>query len=197
MDNYKIKRSHVTILAVAVGLVVVGFAVFIVLENRQLEVDNDYDDLTSEGVSGPSSIILNSEKKSEYKEVTELDGEIREISISLPFNYEYDSFPQSVRINVEADYDHTRPWGEFSWHTPDNRQIDLLEQSLRDSHRINFSQIYAITKKLDGEPAHIGLFMVPESSPPKVKKGEYRLEMEGVVFEEDGDIDVELEIIFR
>ena len=144
------------------------------------------------GLNLPETIIVGPDSENAEKTITPLSEEMSEVRLELPFRFDADAFAREISLFIETEYEETRPWTEMKWHTPDGREIDLLERSVRSEERLRLSQMNEFRERFRGRPAHIGLFMEPESSPPQVQKGEYRLEVEGLVFEEEADLSVEL-----
>jgi hypothetical protein len=48
-----------------------------------------------------------------------------------------------------------------------------------------------LVRKLDGVPAQIGLFRIPDVEPYEVQQGTYELHVDTIVFEEGSDIDAQ------
>ncbi len=144
------------------------------------------------GVNLPQNISSSSQSPQAKKEITDLGNGMSRIVIELPFRFDYDGFPKEITLFFDAEYTETRPWVSLVWHTPDGREIDIVEQSIREQERLRISQMEDLRENLFGYRPLIGLFMKPESEPPDVKKGEYKLTVDGLVFEEDAQLDVDI-----
>ncbi len=145
------------------------------------------------GVNLPKTIIVDSGSEEARKEVTDIGGGMRVVSITLPFRFDYDAFPSEESLFIEAGH---RVWATISWTTPDGRDIEILDDEVA-AGRLRMSRIPGLRGKLLGRPAHVGLFAAPGSEPPRVQKGDYKLRVEAVVFDEEADFDVELVVYGR
>ena len=148
------------------------------------------------GVNLPETIIVNCESEVAEKKLTDAADGRREVQIMLPFRFDYNAFATEISLFIETEYD-TRPWALITWHTPDGRTIEIDEKSLSKEERFRLSQMAGLRERLWGEPAHIGLFMAPGSSPARVQKGEYRLVVEAELYEKDAQFNVELVVYGR
>ncbi len=149
------------------------------------------------GINRPGTIIVSPDLEKAGKKVTPVDETMSEVRIKLPLMFDYDAFPSEISLFIRADYRKRRPWAQISWHTPDGREIEIADRSLRSGERLRLSQDEMLRDKLWGEPAHVGLFMQPRSSPPAVLKGKYKLVIDGYVLEEDAGLDAELVVYGR
>lgn len=105
------------------------------------------------------------------------------------FDYQYDDFPQDMSIYFTSKYDEKPPFAAVSWITPDGREIRIVDMAIRREDRYLFSGDERLQRRLDGQPARIGLFADPNSDPdnPIPLKGEYQLVMRVIDFEEDNE----------
>lgn len=144
----------------------------------------------------PSTIVLSSKDSSVKKSVEVLDAEkkMTDISFDFTFDYPYDEFPQEISLFFETKYEEKAPYVSLTWLTPDGREIRIGDFSAGRSYVYRFSQDEKLKRRLDGQLAHVGLFADPNSEEPVALQGTYTLQAEGLVFEDDADIDAELVI---
>lgn len=145
------------------------------------------------GTNLPRTIIVSSQA-GESKSLEPLQGGVRKVRISLPFNYSYDGFPKELNLFFEAKYKERQPHLSISWVTPDGRKIRLSERGVKASDYYYISLDNELTKKLRGLAPQVGLFADPlaEAEKPVPFKGHYELLIEGYLFEEDSDLDAKL-----
>ena len=62
---------------------------------------------------------------------------ISEVEILLPFDYEYDDFPQELTLFFEAKYDKQVPSVSLIWLTSDGREISLERREGGPPYRIS------------------------------------------------------------
>lgn len=140
----------------------------------------------------PETITLRTTEMPETKSIEGSDG-FYEARIEHVFDYQYDAFPSEVNLFFQAKYVDTGPHVEISWETPDGRTISLNELSVRRSETYRISQDDRLRRRLGGHPAHVGLFADPNvQGDPVPLKGEYKLIVDGFLFEDDADIDASL-----
>ena len=122
------------------------------------------------------------------KDIVELAPELWDINIVFEFDYEFDTFPQELQLILRSRYDDKSPFVTMTWFTPDGREYKLGDIVAKPSETYRF-QSDRLLRELTILPSHVGLFAVPESAPPEVLKGTYRLHVDAIVFEEDADVD--------
>jgi peptide/nickel transport system permease protein len=149
-------------------------------------------DLFSRG-SLPRTIIQDSRAGDGEKIVEDL-AEGKAITIRFTFDYPYDGFPQEINAYYTASYLTRQPHITMRWHTPDDRDIRIGDLSLRRAESFRFAQESRLVRRLRGELPQVGLFANPDLETPTPLKGQYQLEIEGLVFEDGGDIDATLVI---
>jgi peptide/nickel transport system permease protein len=141
----------------------------------------------------PKTIVLSSRSGEAEKSVAELNGN-KDITITFTFDFPYDDFPQEISAFFTARYLQRQPHISMSWHTPDGREIRVGDLSLRRSESYRFAQESRLVRRLRGELPHVGLFADPDSETPMPLKGQYQFQIQGLVFEEEADIDATLVI---
>jgi len=140
------------------------------------------------GENRPATIIVRSTEVGE-KTVRPLAEGMSEFEILLPFDFTYDGFPQEMTVFFAAKYVERPPHARITWLTPDGREIRVGEVTAVGAYRMSIDG--ALTRRLGGEPAHIGLFADPAAEEQPLK-GKYTLRIKGWLFEEDADLDARL-----
>jgi len=135
----------------------------------------------------PESIIFRSQDVE--KQVTPLKDELTDISTEFTFDYTADEFPQEIIIFFTSTFEKKAPYISLTWITPDGRKLDIGDFSIDKTYTRRLSQDEKLTKKLNGQPAEIGLFADPNSQELKPLKGTYKLQVAGLTFEPDSDFD--------
>jgi len=145
------------------------------------------------GPKRSETLKLDSAAGAGHKEVEAYAEDFKEVRIDLPVPFEYDTFPKELTVFISATYASKRPHVSFTWVTPDGREIDLGERTLRDkADTYRVSQDTRLQSRLRGQPAHIGLFADPAAPTPTPLKGIHHLVIEGLLFESASDLDVKL-----
>jgi len=146
----------------------------------------------------PATITVSSEDEGVEKTVEVIDEEksLTDISFSLFFDYPYDDFPQEVTLYIDTNFVDKEPYVSVNWVTPDGREIRVgdFASSRNESYRI--SQDTKLERRLGEVKPEIGLFLDPNSDPadPDAVRGTYELQIAGLFFEEDPELDAELVI---
>jgi peptide/nickel transport system permease protein len=143
------------------------------------------------GANLPPSIVLDSRrdqgvKTSEFRQGTE------EVDIEFTFDFPYSAFPQEVVIYVYAKFETRNPHVAMYWETPDGREIRLGEVSARRTETYRIASDSRTMRRLGNVDPAIALFTVPDQSFFQVNPGTYKLRVNGLLFEETGDIDAKL-----
>lgn len=136
----------------------------------------------------PKTIVLNSQAGTAEKTVKKV-GDITDITILFKFDYTADNFPQELTVFLHTKFNQKQPHLEFTWLTPDGREIRVGEFSPRAVDTYRFESDTRLLRRLRNVPPQKGLFADPNSEVPKPLKGTYQLKLSGIVFEKDGDID--------
>ncbi len=139
-------------------------------------------------VKQPKTIVLSSQAGTAEKTVKR-SGDITEITILFKFDYTADTFPQELTVFLNSVFRQKQPHAEFTWLTPDGREIRVGELSLKAVDTYRFEADARLMRRLRNVPPQQALFADPNSDPPKPLKGSYQLRMDGLVFEDGGDID--------
>ena len=144
----------------------------------------------------PETIRFSSAEGDGNETIEQLSADTREVTYTYEFDFPYDEFPPEVNIFAKATFDEKQPFVELLWTTPDGREIRAGEFSPGASSSFRFSQDSRLQRRLeretgiDGVPAEKGLFDDPEQEGLQPLKGIYTLEVIGLLFEEDSELDV-------
>jgi peptide/nickel transport system permease protein len=154
-----------------------------------------------------SSIELSSTDGDIEKEITQVSEEVTQINMEFPLDYQFDDIPSEMLIYLDSTYENKRPYLSMKWITPDGREYKLKGVSIERRKLFDFENKLSIRRiittnenwgnwfVIDGDyptPIHYLLFADPDLDQPEVLKGSYQLLVEGLTFEEESDIDVEV-----
>lgn len=121
------------------------------------------------------------------------------ISMPLTFDYNADGFPSELNVFLSASYTETAPFVRLTWLTPDGRSIPLGNHQITGERRISVSQDWDLQRRLGALP-HVGLFAEEpdgQSAEREVQKGTYGLQIDGILFEDDAELEAELVVYGR
>ena len=141
------------------------------------------------GVNLPETIIVDS-REAGTKSVRPLGEGLSAVEILLPFDYEYDDFPQEITLFFEAEYDKKVPSVSLIWLTPDGREISLGQRGAGAPYRISLDT--NLRRKLGEQAPEVALFQDPAVEERLALRGRYELRVEGLLFEEGADLDARL-----
>ena len=139
----------------------------------------------------PETLILDSRDPDVDVVYEQKQNGMTGITISLPFEYDYDTFPDEITLFFESRYVAKMPHVSLFWLTPDGREIRLKSFSADPNFEYRLSLDDKLSRKLNGLSPAEGLFIDPQSQAPMPLKGTYELRVEAITFEEDSQIDVE------
>jgi peptide/nickel transport system permease protein len=120
----------------------------------------------------------------------------RLISIPLEFDYRYGAFPSEINLFLSASFEELRPFVRLTWQTPDGREFHLGGLRIARQDRVSISQSLALERQL-GRVPHVGLLAAPDSDPPVVEPGRYRLRARGGAVRGGRSIEAELVVYGR
>lgn len=127
------------------------------------------------------------------KEITPLSAEQSEVRIAFDFDFPYGAFPQEVVLHINAQYAAKRPFVSATLTTPDGRVLKLGTLSTMSRTSAFYASLDSTLQRRYGERAVVqGLFGDPAVDLARPLKGAYRLALDGLLFEEGADLDVEL-----
>ncbi|MCB0114264.1 MAG: ABC transporter permease [Caldilineaceae bacterium] len=147
------------------------------------------------GVNKPETLIFSSSDEGFEKSRESVSEGITDVLFEFPFEYTYDGFPQDVAIFFTADFEEKRPHVTMTWLTPDGREVRLGELTVQGgAETYRAAQDERLTRRMRGLSPEIGLFADPNSpeDAPTPLKGTYTLQIAGLVFEEEADVDAKL-----
>ena len=151
------------------------------------------------GTNLPQTLVLSSQEGGR-KQVETVSPDHKIVQVSLPFDYPYDDFPNELNLFFDASFREQPPHVTLLWLTPDGRQISLGQRSVGPAERYAISLDQSLVRRLRGQPPEVGLFAGPTASlgagpsavPPQPVKGQYTLQVEGVLFGPEADLDAKL-----
>ena len=153
----------------------------------------------------PPNIILSSHDGSAIKKVILGEQGVKKITLIYTFKYPYGEFPQDLMIDFRSQFTEKRPFVSVTWKTPDGRIFDLGSFSLQPLQTYVLSQD-APKEILDpqknqqkfalggqgGYPPVEVLFANPNYEQPTPVPGRYILQIDGLVFEDEADLDADM-----
>ena len=142
----------------------------------------------------PETLVLDSAEGDVEKVLGTSSDDFQEVTMLFTFDYPYDSFPPEMILFFTAVYNEKQPFVSMNWTTPDGREIRIGDYTPARSDSFRFAQDSRLQRRLGGMAPEKGLFADPNSDPenPVPLKGEYTLLVEGLLFEEDSDLDAKL-----
>jgi len=120
----------------------------------------------------------------------EVGGGVRQITLSLPFDFPYQSFPQELAIFWDTSYTDKAPQVTLRWRRPDGTETALAELSVKPSDSYRISSDQQLQQAVGGRPETI-LFADPRH-PDQPLRGRYELLIRGFLFEPDSRLDAQL-----
>ena len=142
----------------------------------------------------PETYLISSTDESVNKVYSESDGEISDVTFSLPFEYKYDAFPNEITIFLDSTYTEKKPHVNISLITPDGEELRITSMSVPDKGSYIFSQDQVLFRRLGRVlPGHQAVLAVdPKDENSKAQRGTYILQFKGNLFETESDLDAEL-----
>lgn len=127
------------------------------------------------------------------KEVTvsAKDPNVSTIAMNYTFDYQYDGVPQDLILYFTAQFPSKKPNVAIQMITPDGRTIRIADMGLTSQGTFRFSQDEKLQKRLKTDDVMTALFTDPNNPTPTVIKGQYKLVINGLVFEKESDINAE------
>lgn len=161
----------------------------------------------------PETMILDTKKPqpSVSKALIPVSDRLTRIRVEFSFNYGYDDFPSELNLFFSSKFNTSLPQLTIHWVKPNGEDIvlkSLLVSKGEDRYYISSDDKLArelkimISRKINKTieydiPVTISLFAVEDDSilnpdTAKVMKGNYKLWIDGIVFERNVDLDVKL-----
>lgn len=156
-----------------------------------------------------STLQLSTKDDDINKEMTVVSEDVTQIDVEFTIDYQFDDIPSEMMIYLDSTYKIKRPFVSMKWITPDGREFNLqgvsieseklydLEDKITVRWIVSSNENWENWFVIDGvypTPVHYLLFADPNSDQPDVLKGTYRLLVEGLKFEDESDIDVEVNL---
>jgi peptide/nickel transport system permease protein len=123
------------------------------------------------------------------KTVVQDTPEISTITISYPFDFVYDFYPQEMILYISSRYREKQPFLSVEWLTPDGRTVRVASMTITGRETYRFSQDNRLRTRLKTEDVIPALYSLPDTDVPL--KGQYQLLITGTTFEPESDINVE------
>lgn len=139
----------------------------------------------------PQSFVVGVSEDGITKIITPGDNGVSEIDFSYSFEFDYDKYPQEMFLYLKSTYIEKNPFISVMMITPEGREIRISDFGVSRSQTFRFTQEPKLKRRLGGLEAMTGIFSVEGSNPPIPLKGTYTLVIDGLVFEENSDIDLE------
>jgi peptide/nickel transport system permease protein len=123
------------------------------------------------------------------KEVTPGAEGTSTMTISYPYDFSYDYFPQDLILYINSTYQEKQPFISVEWLKPNGEQIRVVNTALSRKETYRFSQDAKLKTKLKAKEVIPALFSDAETG--EILKGQYQLLITGAAFEPESDINVE------
>lgn len=140
----------------------------------------------------PATLNLNSRAADARRETAALTATQRLISLTFPFEYTADGYPQDLAVYLSARFGNKQPLVSLYWVKPDGTEIRLTNLQMRQSQGYILSQDQRLQRRLRTDNPFTVLFSPAEDETAAVQKGGYQLRIEGIFFEEDVDLQAEV-----
>ncbi|MEM1936578.1 MAG: ABC transporter permease [Candidatus Caldarchaeum sp.] len=160
----------------------------------------------------PSTLVFDtSSPRPGVVKVSARAGEnIKITRVEIRFDYGFDDFPSELNLFFTSHYQVSQPQLTISWVKPDGTQVQLRKTTISREDRFYMSADAALSSELNQllesrlgrkpptmVPTTTILFGVIDETilgvdTARVQKGEYRLLIEGFLFEADSDFDAKL-----
>jgi peptide/nickel transport system permease protein len=160
----------------------------------------------------PETIIKDTTKPSPgvYKVIVPAGEVVRILRIDIDFRFDYDDFPSEINIFYSVRFNRSAPQITMTWTKPDGTTIQLRKFTptsdgayyVSVDRALTSREVERVVAKLGSRPNYelsptISLFAVEdrsilESDKIQVMKGNYRLSVEGLLFDPQSDFDVKL-----
>jgi peptide/nickel transport system permease protein len=160
----------------------------------------------------PETIILDTSKSQPgaSKAIIQASEKFSKIRIDFSFNYQYDDFPSELNMFFKSNFNVSAPRLIIYWVKPNGEEIVLNTILISKDDRYYVSNDDKLAKDLKGlisrkinrtidydAPITLLLFAqedasILDPSTAKVMKGNYRLWIDGIIFETAADLDAKL-----
>jgi len=161
----------------------------------------------------PETIVLNTEgnQPNVFKAIVSTN-KVSNIRIELSFNYRYDDFPSEINLFLKSKFNYSAPKITILWIKPNGEEITLKSFIVSRDYRYYISSDNSLEKELREltsrklnktieyeAPVTLLLFAQEDErilveGAAEVMKGQYKLVINGIAFEEGIDLDAKLVI---
>lgn len=146
----------------------------------------------------PETIIVRSEGLQPGQIKAELlSPGIVKSNYDLTFDYPYDIYPQEMNVFCDSNHKQLKPQVTLTWITPDGREISLYKNTISQAQRYPVGSDTTLRRTLGNVVPTTGLFFpaggkMNGTKAPPLNKGQYKLRVETITFEEGTSVDVRL-----
>lgn len=129
------------------------------------------------------------------------------VNITYNIDYQFADFPKEILFYIDSKYVEKRPYISMKWITPDGREFDLKSISTDTSMSYNFAANIPVKRlvsqnaiwqewfnfgQINPTPGFYVLFADPNVDRAELVKGDYQLQVSGLLFEENSEIKTRL-----
>lgn len=143
----------------------------------------------------PASLHLTVDDESVEKVREEKDTTV-DIFTTFTFEYNYDEIPQEIALFMSGIYETKEPFADIYLVRPDGSEERLISEGIPASRTVYLAQETDLQRRIERntgfESTLVGMLSTPETDPPEIMKGTYQIRVEGIGFEPDSDMDVEM-----
>jgi peptide/nickel transport system permease protein len=150
-----------------------------------------------------ATLLINQDNHPGIKSTEKLGEDLESVFINFEFDYPYAAMPEEIYLNIIPKYKDKRPFVVLTWFPPDGREIPLKGFSAESENQYSLTEY--IPRQIRIDPKIVAqrpsdsygnyllkpLFGLPDSTSDQPVSGPYRLQVEGMLFEEDSDLDAE------
>lgn len=140
----------------------------------------------------PATLALNSRAGDARREAAALTETQRLISLTFPFEYTADGYPQDLAVYLSARFGKKQPLVSLYWVKPDGSEIRLASLQMRQSQSYILSQDQRLQRRLRTESPFAVLLTGTGEEAADIQKGTYQVRIEAIFFEEDVDLQAEM-----
>jgi len=141
----------------------------------------------------PATTVVSS--RGAPRDEQDLAGGIRRMTVALPFDFPYRTFPQEVTVFFDAAYAERAPHVTLTWTPPDGSAVRLGEFTVKATDVYRLSADQRLQQALGGPP-EIVLFADPQA-PQQARPGRHELVVEAFLFEPSSRLDARLVVYGR
>ncbi len=142
----------------------------------------------------PESIVFNSQEETKgvtfSEERVDMKNDMTDIRMSFTFDFTADAYPQDLVVYFDTVYDEKAPFVTLILTTPDGVEHTIKNFTATDrlGYILSYEDIELVSN--DQPKAIQKLMGDPATDLEKPEKGQYILQVLGIVFEPDADLDV-------